>query len=156
MKYQVKRDTIVIKERVVLVLNNYEENFDMVYDSEDEALHSLDALVELLGDDIEREENAPVMLNTQCFERMRRVEAGLKYVLKSQPVQISHKLHEPFKSMGSISVEGTDISFCNTHMFVKIAQLASNVEVYPLTNGTVRLTFTFHGLTTSLDKEDAE
>lgn len=137
-------------------MSNYEENFDMVYGSEDEALHSLDALIELVGDDIEREDNAPAMMNVRCFERMRRVEAGLKYVLRGRPVQISHKLHEPFKSMGSISVEGADISFCNTHMFVKVAQLASNVEVYPLANGAVRLTFTFHGLTTPLAEEDAE
>lgn len=130
-------------------MSNYEENFDMVYDSEDEALHSLDALIEMLGGSSEQPVD-PTLLNVRCFERMRRVEAGLKYVLRGQPVQITHALHEPFQNMGSISVEGAEISFCTSRMFVKIAQLASNVEVYPLEKDAVRLTFTFHGLTMPL------
>lgn len=126
------------------------EEFETNFDTEDEALQSLDALMEVLDPAVRNGEEKASVLNPHCYDRMCRVEAALRYVLQGQVVAISHKLNEPFQSMGSISVEGAAISFCSTRMFVKIAALASNAEVYPLTNGSVRLTFTFHGLTTPI------
>ena len=50
--------------------------------------------------------------------------------------------------MGSVSVEGKSLEFDDPMRFARAAEFASNVEIYPLANDRVRLTFTFHGLAT--------
>mgnify|MGYP000216046892 CR=1 FL=1 len=39
----------------------------------------------------------------------------------------------------------------NPEWFARAAEFASNTEVYPLTKNRIRLTFTFHGITTPIE-----
>ena len=71
--------------------------------------------------------------------------------MKGTNVQISYKMYEPFKTMGSITVEGAVLEFDKPEWFARIAEFASNTEIYPLTKNIVRMTFTFHGLTTPIE-----
>ena len=59
--------------------------------------------------------------------------------------------HEPFKSMGYISLEGESLEIPDPVPFARAAALADNLEVYPLASGRVRLTLTFLGLTTPIE-----
>lgn len=49
--------------------------------------------------------------------------------------------------MGSVSVTGKNIDMKKVVWFVRSAELASKSVVYPKTDGTVCMTFPFHGLT---------
>ena len=42
------------------------------------------------------------------------------------------------------------LDFDNPEWFARAAEFASNTEVYPLAKNRIRLTFTFHGITTPL------
>ena len=53
--------------------------------------------------------------------------------------------------MGSISVEGPMLEFDCPEWFSRVAEFASNTEVYPLAKNKVRMTFTFHGLTKPIE-----
>ncbi len=53
--------------------------------------------------------------------------------------------------MGSVSVTGKHIDMKTVVWLVRSAELASNFEVYPKTDGTVCMTFPFHGLTRPIE-----
>ena len=60
--------------------------------------------------------------------------------------KVTHQLHEQSQSMGSVSVTGKNIDMKKVVWFVRSAELASKSVVYPKTDGTVCMTFPFHGL----------
>lgn len=53
--------------------------------------------------------------------------------------------------MGSVSVTGKNIDMKKVVWFVRSAELASKSVVYPKTDGTVCMTFPFHGLTRPIE-----
>ena len=75
----------------------------------------------------------------------------MKYLTKGTNAKVTYALNEPYKSMGSVSIVGKELTFSNPKWFMIAVRLASNFNVYPKTNGTVQMDFTFHGLTISLD-----
>lgn len=88
------------------------------------------------------------MLNPKRLQTMKYANAIIQEVLKASGCEadITFKTGELGSSMGSIEVEGDSIDVDRTDWFARVAELASNAEVYPLANGNVRMTFTFHGL----------
>lgn len=71
----------------------------------------------------------------------------LKYLTKGTKAKVTYELNKPYKSMGCVSIVGKEIMFDNQEWFVTAVKLASNFDVYPKTDGTVQMDFTFHGLT---------
>ena len=81
------------------------------------------------------------------LKQMEFAYAVMKYLVRDLPgCSLSYKLHEPFKSFGSITVEAKELYFIKREWFARAAEFASNLEVYPLTNGRVRLSMGFLGL----------
>lgn len=71
----------------------------------------------------------------------------LRTLLNGQKdVKISYELFSPYDTMGIVSVVGAQLSFANSELFMKALGLANNFEVYPKTDGTLQMDFTFHGL----------
>lgn len=71
----------------------------------------------------------------------------LKKVTNGTNAKVTYTLHEPYKSMGSISVIGNNLEVINIELFKKAVELSSNIEVYSRTDGSFQMNFTFHGLT---------
>lgn len=84
-------------------------------------------------------------------EVMKFVYSVLKHFAKGTDAVLSYKLCEPFKTMGSVSIEAKRLDFDNPEWFARAAEFASNTEVYPLAKNRIRLTFTFHGITTPIE-----
>ena len=120
--------------------------FEIEFASEEEILNALDNFVISVGEAIMADEEKPAILSPMKIQQMQFAYDVLKYLTKGTGVKLKYALNEPFKSMGSITVEGKNITFTNSEWFARAAEFASNTEVYPLTNGMVRLTLTFHGL----------
>lgn len=112
-----------------------------------ESERQLDSLLEAIGSRIEHEDQQTQIINLPRVKQMEFAVEALKILLRDQDVQITTKLNEPFKSDGSVSVEGKSLVFARTEWFIRVAKAAANVEVYPLTNGKLRMTFTFHNIT---------
>lgn len=53
---------------------------------------------------------------------------------------------EPESGYGTIQIETDELVFYNPKEFTKIIRSASNFEVYPLTNGKIRVAFMFYDL----------
>ena len=120
--------------------------FEIEFHSDEEVWAMLDSVVVTVGEAIAVEESKPAVLNPIKIQQMQFSYGVIKYLTQNTDAKMSYALNEPFKSMGSISVEGKNLAFTNSEWFARACEFASNTEVYPLTNGKVRLTLTFHGL----------
>ena len=127
------------------------DQFDLEFMSEQEVLDMLDTIVSIVGESAEEEDKNVQMLSANKMRQMQFTNSVLKYLTKGTDAVVSHKLHKPFKSMGSIFVEGKDLTFSQPEWFARAAEFASNVDIYPLTNGKIRMAFTFHGLTVPVE-----
>lgn len=128
-----------------------DRDFDMAFSSDEELEQALDELIEGLRPDIEADDSKVTMLDAFRLKQMQFAYAALKYLTMNTDAVVSYKLNEPFKTMGSISVEAQSLEFNKPEWFARVAEFASNTEVYPLTKNMVRLTFTFHGLTKPIE-----
>lgn len=123
-----------------------DSNFEIEFNSDEEVWDMLDGIVVTVGEAIVADESKPAVLNPIKIKQMQFAYGVLKYLTKDSDAKVTYVLNEPFRSMGSIFVEGTDISITNAEWFARAAEFASNTEIYPLTNGKVRMAITFHGL----------
>lgn len=128
-----------------------DKDFNMAFSSDNELEQTFDELIDGLRADIENDDSKVTMLDAMRLKQIQFAYAALQYITRGTDTVVSYKLNEPFKTMGSISVEGQSLEFDKPEWFARVAEFASNTEVYPLTKNRVRLTFTFHGLTKPIE-----
>lgn len=132
-------------------MDNQEFDFESEYSSDEEIEEAMDSLVISVANGIEQDEGRTSIINPYRMQQLLYTYKVMKYLMKGSSAQVTYKIHEPYQSMGSVSVTGKDIGFKNMSWFLRAAEMASNYEVYPKTDGTVCMTFTFHGLTTPIE-----
>lgn len=121
--------------------------FNTEFMSDADVEEMLDNLVTTVGNKAIVDDNKPAVINPERIQQLLYTYKIVKYLTKGTKAKVSYTLHEPYKSMGYVSVTGSSIQFGNTEWFLKAVELASNFEVFPKTDGTVEMNFTFHGLT---------
>ncbi len=129
---------------VVCMMDDFTVDFD--FEGIDSG-SAFDDFIEAIREQVGEEEERVTMLDTQRFQQVQFVYAVMKYLTKNSGAVLTYKLYEPYKTMGSVSVEAYSLSFSDTEWFMRAMEFADSTEVYPLTNGRIRLTFTFHRLT---------
>lgn len=132
-------------------MNEHELGFDAEFMSDAEVEEMLDNLVTTIGDEAAADDSKTAIINPYRIQQVLYTYKVLKYLTKGTKAKVTYTLHDPYKSMGVVSVIGSDLLFRNTEWFMKAVELASNFEVYPKTDGTVQMDFTFHGLTRAID-----
>lgn len=132
-------------------MGNQEFDFESEYASDSEIEEAMDSLVISVANDIAQDESRTSIINPYRMQQILYTYKVMKYLMKGTSAKVTYKLHEPYQSMGSVSVTGKDIEFKKVSWFLRAAELASNYEVYPKTDGTVCMTFTFHGITTPIE-----
>ncbi len=126
---------------------NKNELFDTEFNCDAEVEEMLDGLVSAIGKQAELDDMETQMINPYRIQEILYTYKVLKYLTKGSKAKVTYELHKPYKSMGYVSIMGTNLSFSNMKWFLKAVELSSNFEVYPKTDGTVQMNFTFHGLT---------
>ncbi len=101
------------------------------------------AFIEAIGSAIEAEETAPQVLNLRRLLQFMQAYQQLQ-AIAWESWKISYSLHEPYTSMGVISAEAAEFTFEQMAMLQRMLADASNVEIYPLVNGNIRMNITFH------------
>lgn len=124
-----------------------ENDFDWSGLSDADVEQRMDEIIEKLRPDLEADDAKISVLNDDRMRQLEFTYLVMRYLTHGTDAVVSYKLYEPFKTMGSVSVEGKSLEFDNPKWFSRAAEFASNTEVYPLANDRARLTFTFHGLT---------
>ena len=137
------------RERKEYIMNEKDylsgEEFEFMTEEEKEALE--DEFLSHLGELIEEDESKSYVLNIERCREMTAAYNILKSISKNSDTKVSIKLNEPYPSMGSMTVCGKNVEFFDSEEFMSVALAANNLDAYPLTNGNVKVTFTFHGLT---------
>ena len=128
-----------------------EPNFDLQFTSEEDIQRLLDGFVDGVQDMVAEAESKTTIINPLRLAQIKFTYSVMKFLTRGTDAQVTYKLNEPFKTMGSVSVEGKVLEFAGSKWFARAAEFASNTEVYPLAKNGVRLTFTFHGLTAPIE-----
>jgi len=116
----------------------------MDMDGEKKLQEALNALKNV----IEKDEEAHSDINQERVDQLMFAYKAIKAsVFMAPDIKVSLEKHAPYKSMGSISVEGDTIEFSDSKWFSRATEFCDNVEILPLINGRVRVVFTFHNLT---------
>lgn len=112
---------------------NKQENYD--YET------TLDALLDYLR---WLPKPAVQLLNVQRYRKMMEAAARLqKLVAETTPEgSMNIEIDQDF-NLGSISIELPELSVQHPRAFSQVIHEADNFEIYPLTNGNVRLDITF-------------
>lgn len=127
--------------------NKFETKFSSVEEMEKE----FDAILSAVQDNIEADERKVTVLNALRMKQFQFSYAAILYLTRGTDVVVSHKLYEPFKTMGSIHIEGEAVVFQDMVRFARAAEFANNIEVYPLAKNKVHMALTFHGLTAPVE-----
>lgn len=126
-------------------------DFDTEFVTDQDVLDAIDNDIIAIGEIIEDDESKDAVINPVKYHQIRFVYMVMKYLTKGQNVTVSYKLNEPYRSMGSVTVEGKEATFIQSEWFSRAVGFASNVDIYALINGNVRITFTFHGLVKNIE-----
>lgn len=124
-----------------------EFDFNKEFENDADVDAALDTLVTVVAQTSRVEDNRTQIVNPIIMQHLLYTYKILKYLTKGTGTKVTYELHEPYKSMGSVTVCGKNITFAKPEWFMKAVELAANFEVYPKTDGTVEMNFTFHGLT---------
>lgn len=134
-----------------MYMNENEIDFDTEFMTDEEVEEMLDGLVTTIDDVVTADDGEVSIINPYRIQQMQYTYKMLKYLTKGTKSKVTYTLHKPYKSMGFVSVTGKNLMFRNMDWFSKAVELASNFEVYPKTDGTVQMNFTFHGITKAID-----
>lgn len=96
---------------------------------------------------IVEEEHSPHVLNEKRVKEMCYAVSMLEKIGSDADATVCHSFGENIQSMGSAYIEGLDIVCRDTNLFSQVVRLADGIDVYPLTNGNVRIEFAFHNIT---------
>lgn len=133
-------------------MDNEELGFDTEFTTDEEVDEALDALITTVAEGLVEQDSKTAVINPYKIQQVLYTYKVLKYLVKgTKGASVSYELHEPFKSMGSVSVVGKNLVFRKPEWFMKAVELADNFEVYPKTDGTLQMDFTFHGLTKPIE-----
>ena len=106
----------------------------------------MEAIIASVGEVIAAEESKPQMINPPRIMQMHQAYRAVISMAESE-WKVKYSLHFPCVSMGTISVEAEDFIFEKLGMLQQVLKDASNIEIYPLTNGKLKMNITFHGIT---------
>lgn len=116
------------------------------WDFEDD--EELNDYIEAVANLIDMDECGTFVINLEAMQRMQyayRIVEKLAGTIHG--AKLSYEINTPYQSMGSISLTGKNLEFADSALFLAAVNLASNIDIYAMTDGTVAIDFTFHGLT---------
>lgn len=128
-----------------LELGNYNEESIREHD---------EALTECLKEEYYYDRNQISIINPTEVKNVRSVCDMIKRAVQSDNVKVTSdvKINEPNFTRGYVSISGKNIRFLKPHYFEEAAKIASNVEIYPKTDGTIQINFTFNDVVSTFEE----
>lgn len=81
-------------------------------------------------------------------ERMRVFEASCRICKTVFPkAEVTFVKHEPMPEAGYIKVKSNNLICDSTKLFALAAKAATNVEIYPMLDGSIEMFLTYYGIT---------
>lgn len=130
---------------------NTEYDFSKEFTNDTDVENALSDIMASVARAVQTEDNRAQVTNPAIFQNLAFVYKVMRYLVKGTSAKVTYKLNEPYKSMGSVTVLCKNIKFNKPDWLIKAIGLSSNFEVYPKTDGTVEMNFTFHNLTIPIE-----
>ncbi|MDO4562606.1 MAG: hypothetical protein Q4C12_02095 [Clostridia bacterium] len=94
------------------------------------------------------------IINFKRYQQMLKTAAMLKECLSKTMCEgeITIDVTEQF-NLGSVSTTLDSLTIDNPSEFINIVSQADNFEIYPLTNGKIRIDITFQSVLKTIEKE---
>ena len=146
VRYRISLERYLHRKKEEQIMKDWLTKFEDEADLE-ELEDYLDEDILRLAQMIEEEESRPALVNPIRISEVFTAYRLLNSALEGEKVMVTYKLHEPWKSAGSVSIIGEDLVILNTEAFARATRLASNLEAYSRTDGSICVTLTFYGLT---------
>lgn len=134
-----------------MILMSQDFDFNEEFENDADVEEALDNLITEIACAAQIADNKTRIVNPIKMQQLLCTLKILKYITKGSGVKVTYELYKPFKSMGSVTVCGKNITFTKPEWFAKVVDFVSNFEVYPKTDGTTEMNFTFHGLTVPIE-----
>lgn len=95
------------------------------------------------------------IVNIEKISQIAEIKKLLKYWMDDEDVTFVSESKFPYGNWAYIRLTGKSLNFWRAPVFARLAKFATGFEVYPKTDGTVQMDFTFHNLTEEfpLDKK---
>lgn len=116
---------------------------------ENEIVEQFDALLEGIKNDLIEEELKTKIVDPVRMEQFMFCYKVAMVLAKQTGAKVYHKINEPIKGFGSVSIEGKRLRFLSGEWFSRASEFANNTEVYALKNGDIRITFGFRNIAVS-------
>ena len=133
-----------------------ELDFVSGFETDDELEEATESLLDAIAEEVEDDESRTSIIDPLRMRAIQHTYKAISYLVqnsRTSKAKVSYKLNEPFQSMGSVTVSCKHITLRRGDMrwFMLAVKLASNFEIYPKTDGTINITFTFHNLTQPIE-----
>ncbi len=117
--------------------------------------HELDIALAGLFEFIQQQPNNQVkIINPARYRLMLQTAAKLTTLLKKTTAEGELNITvNPTFNLGAITVELDDLSVDDSLAFADLIHRADNFEIYPLTNGKIKLDITFQSVLKTIGKE---
>lgn len=112
-----------------------------------------DAALKYIGEMLKKDDVGIYVLNPERCTELYYAFKKVKKVIRGRGCKAKIRLNTPTITMGYIEIEGEELSFLNSTDMIEAMKLASNVDVYPKTNGKIKMDLGFHGINKRV-KED--
>ena len=124
----------------------------MKHDFDEQELDmALEGLFEFIR---QQSDNQVKMINPARYRLMLQTAAQLTALLKKTISEGELNIHvNPTFNLGAISVELDDLSVDDPLAFADLIHRADNFEIFPLTNGKIKLEITFQSVLKTIGKE---
>ncbi len=138
-------------------MEDMEFDFDLeIGNYNEESIRENDeAFVECLKEELNDGKKHISIINPIRVEEVRYVSKLIKKAVENNGAKVVYDIDiKAPLSIGYVSITGRNIRFSKPQYFEAAAKIASNVEIYPKTDGTVQVNFTFHNVTVEIGEED--
>lgn len=101
---------------------------------------------------IKRQEIGSFTTNKETVELIEATARVMQDILETtEGISITHELHEPFETFGSVTVKGKELVFNDTSMFTAVLRSCDVWEVYPRTDKKVQIDLAYHDVSVRED-----
>ena len=113
-----------------------------------------ESMIDALAEEAGNLDAAPAVINPARMRDMRKAELIIQKMAEENHTKIKCIYNEPFKTMGSIEMEMKELNITDMESFKCAVLLADNLDIYPLLNGNIRVSFGFNGIVIPVMEED--
>ena len=96
---------------------------------------------------VAKDESGVSVANPERFHLFRTAFEMVRSCFEGEDVKVDFRMNEPYPSSSYIFIEGKNVTTKDAGTLMRAMRMASNIDIYPMTNGKVHIDLGFDGMT---------